>query len=157
VSPVFLARDRRPSFFVASRAHHADVGGSAPGSMPLAREVYEEGFRIPPVFLARGGRIVRDVLDLLLANVRTAAGRRAGLEAQVGAQAVGARRLRELAARTPGGGLGREADALMDHAERVVRAGIGRLPRGRWRFADALDDDGRGHGPLPIIVTLTIA
>src|SRR6185369_8806676 len=64
--------------------------------------------------------------------------------------------LGELDARTPGGALGREAGALMDHAERVVRAGIARLPRGRWRFADALDDDGRGHGPLPIVVTLTI-
>ena len=55
VSPVFLGLERTPSFFVASRAHHADVGGSAPGSLPIAREVYEEGFRVPPVFLRRGG------------------------------------------------------------------------------------------------------
>src|SRR5215470_15604566 len=55
VSPVFLAGRTRPDFFVASRAHHADVGGGAPGSMPLAREIYEEGLRIPPLFLARQG------------------------------------------------------------------------------------------------------
>lgn len=156
VSPVFLPGRRVPDFFVASRAHHADVGGSAPGSMPLAREVYEEGFRIPPVFLARGGRMVDDVLALLLANVRTAEERRADLEAQLGAQTTGARRLAELAVRTGRGELVREAGALMDHAEAVVRDGIARLPRGCWRFADVLDDDGRGHGPLPIAVTLTI-
>lgn len=156
VSPVFLPGRRVPDFFVASRAHHADVGGSAPGSMPLAREVYEEGFRIPPVFLARAGRMVPDVLALLLANVRTAEERRADLEAQLGSQTTGARRLAELALRTGRGELVHEASALMDHAETLVRDGIGRLPRGRWRFADVLDDDGRGHGPLPIVATLTL-
>ena len=156
VSPVFLPGRRAPDFFVASRAHHADVGGAAPGSMPLAREVYEEGFRIPPVFIARGGRIVGDVFALLLANVRTAEERRADLEAQLGAQTTGARRLVELAQRTGRVELVREASALMDHAEQLMRAGITRLPRGRWRFEDALDDDGRGHGPLPIRVRLEI-
>jgi N-methylhydantoinase B len=156
VSPVFLPGRRVPDFFAASRAHHADVGGAAPGSMPLAREVYEEGFRIPPVFIARAGRIVPDVFALLLANVRTAEERRADLEAQLGAQTTGARRLIELAHRTGRRELVREASALMDHAERLVRAGIARLPRGRWRFEDALDDDGRGHGPLPIRVQLEI-
>ncbi len=157
VSPVFLPGRRAPDFFVASRAHHADVGGSAPGSMPLAREVYEEGLRIPPVFLARAGRPQRDVIELLLANVRTPEERRADLDAQLGAQATGARRLAALAARTSPAELVREAHALLDHAERVVRAGIARLPRGRFRFADALDDDGRGHGPIRIAVELAIA
>jgi len=157
VSPVFLPGRRVPDFYVASRAHHADVGGSAPGSMPLAREIYEEGFRIPPVFLARRGRIERDVCALLLANVRTAEERRADLEAQLGAQTTGARRLAELTRRGGRDALVREASALMDHAETLVRTGIARLPRGRWRFADVLDDDGRGHGPLPIVATLEIA
>jgi N-methylhydantoinase B len=156
VSPVFLPGRRVPDFFVASRAHHADVGGAAPGSMPLAREVYEEGFRIPPVFIARAGRTVADVFALLLANVRTAEERRADLEAQLGAQTTGARRLVELARRTGRRELVREASALMDHAETLMRAGIARLPRGVWRFEDALDDDGRGHGPLPIRVRLEI-
>jgi N-methylhydantoinase B len=157
VSPVFLPGRRVPDFYVASRAHHADVGGSAPGSMPLAREIYEEGFRIPPVFLARRDRIERDVCALLLANVRTAEERLADLEAQLGAQTTGARRLAELARRAGRDALVREASALMDHAETLVRTGIARLPRGRWRFADVLDDDGRGHGPLPIVATLEIA
>jgi N-methylhydantoinase B len=177
VSPVFLgqeapARARHgpgrpggaPDFLVASRAHHADIGGGAPGSMPLAREVYEEGLRIPPVFLQRAGRVQVDVLALLLANVRTPEERRADLAAQLGAQATGARRLAEYARRVPvrGAGGGRAelkaaARALMAHAERLVRAELAGLPRGRWRFEDALDDDGLGSGPVRIVVTLTLA
>jgi N-methylhydantoinase B len=146
-----------PDFFVASRAHHADIGGGAPGSMPLASEIYEEGLRIPPVFLQRAGRTEESVLALLLANVRTPGERRADLEAQLGAQTTGARRLAEYARRSSAGELARAARALMDHAERVVRAELAALPRGRWRCADVLDDDGRGSGPVPIAVTLTLA
>ena len=156
VTPVFLGR-RRPDFFVASRAHHADIGGGAPGSMPLAREIYEEGLRIPPVFLRRGGRDATDVLRLVLANVRTPGERRADLAAQSGAQATGARRLAEYAARSGRVEVVRAARDLMDHAERVVRAALASLPRGRWRFADALDDDGLGSGPVRIAVALTLA
>jgi N-methylhydantoinase B len=166
VSPVFLPRGRgeraagaRPDFIVASRAHHADVGGAAPGSMPLAREIYEEGLRLPPVSLVRGGRLQRDVLALVLANVRTPDERRADLAAQLGAQATGERRLLDLAAREGRGGaerLRRAAALLMDYAERRVRAALRRLPRGTFRFRDALDDDGLGHGPVPIAVTLTL-
>ena len=168
VSPVFLpgARRRgrsrpgdRPDFIVASRAHHADVGGAAPGSMPLAREVYEEGLRLPPVFLVRAGRLQHDVLSLVMANVRTPDERRADLAAQLGAQATGERRLLDMAAREgPGGAdqLGRAAAVLMDYAERRVRAALRRLPRGRFAFADALDDDGLGNGPVRIAVTLDL-
>ncbi|MBV8478214.1 MAG: hydantoinase B/oxoprolinase family protein, partial [Acidobacteria bacterium] len=74
VSGAGLARRKRwartPHFYVASRAHHADVGGSHPGSMGLCREIYQEGFRIPPVRLVRAGAVDRDVLALLLNNVR---------------------------------------------------------------------------------------
>ena len=165
VSPVYLGagggrRGARPDFIVASRAHHADVGGAAPGSMPIAREVYEEGLRLPPVFLVRGGRLQRDVLDLVLANVRTPDERRADLAAQLGAQATGERRLADLARREGRGGparLARAAASLMDYAERRVRAALVRLPRGRFRFADALDDDGLGRTPVAIAVTLTLA
>lgn len=162
VSPVFLPGRRVPTFFVASRAHHADVGGAAPGSLPIAHEVYEEGVRIPPVFLRRDGRDEAGVLALLLANVRTPHERRADLAAQLGAQVTGARRLVELAERAPGGAgsgaaaLERAAEALLDATERQARMLVQRLPRGTWRFADALDDDGLGNGPLPIRVALTI-
>ena len=99
VSPVFLARERRPAFFVANRAHHSDVGGMSPGSMPVAREIYQEGLILPPVRLVRRGRIVDDVLALLLANVRTPDEREGDLTAQIAANRVADARLRQTVAR----------------------------------------------------------
>jgi N-methylhydantoinase B len=156
VSPVFLGRARAPAFFVASRAHHADIGGAAPGSMPLAREVYEEGFRAPPVFLTRGGVPQDDILRLLLANVRTPDERLADLSAQLGAQRTGTARLEALAQRLGAAALTRAAGALMAHAERTVRAALAALPRGTWRFEDFLDDDGLGTRGIRIRVAVTL-
>ncbi len=156
ISPVFLARRRTPDFFVASRAHHADVGGAAPGSLPLAREVYEEGFRIPPVRLLRAGRRVEEVMTLLLANVRTPEERRADLDAQLGAQLTGERRLCELAARDRPSHLIAAANALLMATERRTRAAIRKLPAGRWSFQDVLDGDGLVDGPVRIALTLTL-
>ena len=108
VAPVFVGNggsqaDRRrriaPDFYVASRAHHADVGGTYPGSMGLCREIYQEGFRIPPVKVMRGGTIDRDVLALLLTNVRTPGEREGDLGAQIAACHTGVTRLREICAR----------------------------------------------------------
>ena len=157
ISPVFLPGRKKPSFFVASRAHHADVGGAAPGSLPIAREVFEEGVRIPPVFVRRDGRDVPGVLTLLLANVRTPHERRADLAAQLGAQVTGTRRLIELATRGSAAELEGAAQALLDATERHARALVRQLPQGSWRSEDALDDDGLGSGPLAIRVKLTIA
>ena len=156
VSPVFLPGRPTPDFFVASRAHHADVGGAAPGSLPLAREIYEEGFRMPPVFLVRGGRLQSDIERLLLANVRTADERRADLAAQLAAQFTGGQRLEALARRDGPAALVAAARGVMDQSEREMRHALRALPRGTWRNEDALDDDGLGHGPIPIRVTLTI-
>src|SRR5579862_5300311 len=99
VSGVFLQGSRKPAFYVANRAHHSDVGGMSPGSMPLAREIYQEGIRIPPVLLARGGRIDRPLLGLILANVRTPEEREGDLLAQCMAIQRGEVRLLELAAK----------------------------------------------------------
>src|SRR5258708_37980169 len=71
VSAVFVKGRRKPAFYVANRAHHADVGGMSPGSMPLAREIYQEGIRIPPILLARGGKFNRYLLPLLCGTART--------------------------------------------------------------------------------------
>jgi len=89
----------KPEFYVASRAHHADVGGAYPGSMGLCREIYQEGVRIPPVKLMRGGVTDRDVLAMLLNNVRTPEEREGDLGAQIAACHTGAERLREVCAR----------------------------------------------------------
>ncbi len=160
VSPVFARHLRRrgeprPDFLVASRAHHADIGGAISGlDADLRARSTSEGLRIPPVHLVRGGRIVPDVLALVLANVRTARERRADLLAQLGAQSTGEHRLGELIGRHGLATLEAAAESLIGYAARCMRAALSALPRGRWRFADALDDDGLGGGPVRLAVTL---
>src|SRR6059036_3103305 len=97
VAPVFLPSGRRPFAYVACRAHHADIGGMAPGSMPLATEIFQEGLRLPPVRLVAGGRPVSDVLALFLANTRVPHEREGDLMAQWASLRVGADRLLGLA------------------------------------------------------------
>src|SRR5689334_4342179 len=84
---------KRPAFYVANRAHHADVGGIAPGSLSLARELYQEGIILPPVKIARQGVIDTDLLNVFLRNVRTPEERRGDVLAQVAANRVGIQRL----------------------------------------------------------------
>src|SRR5438034_6062967 len=86
-------------FYVANRAHHADIGGATPGSMGLATDIYGEGVRIPPIHLARGGEICYDVMKLILANVRSNKERQADFEAQIGSLKTGEARLLEIVAR----------------------------------------------------------
>jgi N-methylhydantoinase B len=88
-----------PDFYVAARAHHADVGGTYAGSMGPCREIYQEGFRIPPVKIMRTGVMERDLLALLLNNVRTPEEREGDLGAQIAACHTGAERLREICLR----------------------------------------------------------
>jgi len=156
VSGIFLAEEKRPSFYIANRAHHADVGGMSPGSMPLAREIYQEGIRIPPILLVRGGEIDRPLLRLLLANVRTAEEREGDLLAQLMAIRRGEERLREMAAKYGPARLKSNMRALQDYSERMMRAAIARLPEGVYSFIDYLDNDGQSPEPVQIKVTVTI-
>jgi N-methylhydantoinase B len=145
-----------PLAYLAVRAHHADVGGMAPGSMPLARDIYQEGLRIPPVLLVRRGARDPGLWRLLLANVRTPAEREGDLAAQLAALAVGERRLRELEGRRGGAEVTAAMAALIGYADRLVRAGLERVPDGDYAAEDALDDDGFGNGPLPVRVVLRV-
>jgi N-methylhydantoinase B/oxoprolinase/acetone carboxylase alpha subunit len=156
VSAVFVKGSRRPSFFVANRAHHADVGGMSPGSMPLAREIYQEGIRIPPVLLVRGGRMDRAMLDLILANVRTPVEREGDLMAQCMAIKRGEQRLLELTAKYGLPTLRRNMTALKDYSERMMRSAIRRLPSGTYRAEDYLDNDGITDRPVKIAAAVTI-
>src|SRR5205085_10103684 len=88
-----------PLFFVANRAHHADIGGATPGSMGLATDVYGEGVRIPPIKIVRRGEVVSDVMKLILTNVRSSHERQADFEAQIGALKTGEMRLLEIVER----------------------------------------------------------
>src|SRR6202451_404599 len=113
VSAVFVKGVRKPSFYVANRAHHADVGGISPGSMPLAREIYQEGIRIPPVLLMRGREVQADVMNLVLANVRTPDERRGDLLAQTMSNRRGEERLCEIVARYGAARTRKNANALL--------------------------------------------
>lgn len=154
VSPVYLADGDHLLGYVASRAHHADVGGMAPGSMPLAAELYQEGLIIPPVLLQAGGRLDEGVLDLITRNSRTPTERRGDLAAQLAAQRIGERRLRELAERYGAACLAEYMAHLCAYGEQLTRDLIRRMPAGRFSFSDVLDDDGFGHTDLPIVAAV---
>jgi len=156
VSAVFVPGRRKPAFYVATRAHHADVGGMSPGSMPLAEEIYQEGLRLPPVLLACGGRLDRRLLDLILANVRTPVEREGDLMAQWAAMRRGEERLRQAVAKYGLLRLERNVAGLQDYSERLMREALRRLPSGRYTFEDQLDDDGLGSGPIRIRVAVTV-
>src|SRR6185503_16793398 len=127
VAPVFT-HGSRPAFYVANRAHHADVGGMSPGSMPLAREIFQEGIRIPPVLIRRGGKLDRDLLNLLLANVRTPREREGDLMAQFASIHRGEMRLRELIAKQGEARVQQNMQAIQDYSARMMQAAIRKLP-----------------------------
>ena len=169
VSPVYLASSlSRPDAvqagkpvddligYVASRAHHSDVGGMTPGSMPVGREIFQEGLIIPPVKLVKAGRIDMAILEIILANVRTPQERRGDLSAQIAANQRGAERFMDLVTRN---GLEQTVgieEQLLSYAERMTRRLIESLPDGNYRFSDYLDDDGVSNQPVLIAVTITI-
>jgi N-methylhydantoinase B len=164
VSPVYLRGGSEgaggaggPQFYVASRAHHADVGGSTPGSMGTATDVYQEGLRIPPVKLADRRGFRGDVLAIVMANVRTPEERRGDLAAQLSSVRLGERRLTEMARRYGPEEMLTRASALQRYSEKLMRAAISEIPDGNYRARDVLDDDGVTSGPVPIAVRLSIA
>ena len=162
VAPVYVRSSRprktakRPDFYVASRAHHADVGGAYAGSMGLCHEIYQEGLRIPPVRLMRAGGMDRDVLALLLNNVRTPEEREGDLGAQIAACHTGSSRLTEVCARYDIDRTKRAARELLSYSEELMRAFLGQVPPGNYRAEDFLDNDGISDKPVKIAVTLNV-
>jgi len=143
VAPVYLSnRVRHPEFYVASRAHHGDVGGAYPGSMGLCREIYQEGLRIAPVRIMRAGRMQADVLALLLGNVRTPEEREGDLGAQIAACHRGAERLRELCTHYGAARVRWAAKELLAYSEELMRQFLKQIPPGTYWAEDFLDNDG---------------
>jgi N-methylhydantoinase B len=163
VMPVYVktraaknTRPTHPDFYVASRAHHADVGGTYPGSMGPCREIYQEGFRIPPVKIMRDGKIVPDVLALLLNNIRTPEEREGDLGAQIAACQTGAQRLRDICSRYGLPRTQRAAADLLDYSEQLMRAFLSTIPPGRYHAEDFLDNDGVTDKLVRIAVTIHV-
>lgn len=142
--------------FVANRAHHADVGGIAPGSMAPATEIYQEGVIVPPLRLRDGGTPNEAVQALLCRNVRTPDERRGDLAAQLAANETGAARLEELIARFGMGEVATRIAAARSRSERAVRALLATLPPGEYPFTDFLDGDGTEAVNLPIRVVARV-
>ena len=152
-----LALDGDVVGFAVSRAHHADVGGMTPGSMPAgAREIYQEGLRIPPVRLVDGGDRVEDVFDLVFANVRNPAERRADFEAQLAANERAGDRLRDLAAEHGRDRLEAAFDAVIDYSRERTTAAVRDLPDGTYEAEDALEGDGVTDADIPIRAAVTV-
>jgi N-methylhydantoinase B len=156
-APVYSENGRSLLGFVASRAHHADVGGLSPGSLPLSTEIFHEGLILPPIRLLERGRLRADVLDLVCANSRTPAERKGDLSSQIAANQTGIERFRELVSRRGPHEFRRRTEENIAYAEAAVRRAIATLPPGQYAAADVLDDDGAGRTAIPIAVVATIS
>lgn len=132
--------------YTATRAHHADVGGMTPGSLPHSRSIFQEGLRIPPVRLIRGGELQEDVLRILCANSRNPSERRGDVRAQVNAHLLGTRRWKETRERYGAEMLEGIHDDLFAYADRCMRQAIAELPSGVWR-AETFLENAEGSGP----------
>jgi N-methylhydantoinase B/oxoprolinase/acetone carboxylase alpha subunit len=150
VMPCF--EDGRLLGWAANRAHHADVGGMTPGSIPPgATEIYQEGFRMPPVVLSDA------VVAMLLANSRTPDERIGDLDAQIGANVVGLERLRSVVEQAGGTAV---LDEVLAYGERRMRAALSAVPDGSWSFEDVIDScgpDDDQRAPATVCVTVTVA
>jgi N-methylhydantoinase B len=144
--------------YVANRAHHTDVGGDAPGSIPVgATDISQEGVRISPTLLFRGGSLVEETFRLVLDASRTPDEREGDLLAQAGANERGIARVAELVEHHTLDVLSGARDAHADYAEARVVAALADLPTGSWSFTDHLDDDGAGSGPIAIRCRLELS
>ncbi len=159
ISPVFIrSYVDKPGFFVASRAHHADVGGMTPGSLPLSTEIYQEGIIIPPVKLYKRGRLDEDVQRIILRNVRTPDERRGDIAAQRAAAAIGDRRLQEMVNSFGFDEVMEYAHHLQEYSKRLTQAAIREWPNGVYSFEDVLElVENEQVSFVPIHVKTTIA
>lgn len=153
--PVFVGS--RLLCFMCNIAHHADIGGMAPGSMAGGMtEIYQEGLRIPPIRLFRGGKVVDDVLDLLLLNARVPQERRGDYFAQVASCRLGGRRVKELADARGTATLITAFDDIIQRTENRIRGALTRIPPGEYHFEDVMDDDGMGTRDIPIKLRIVV-
>jgi N-methylhydantoinase B len=158
VSPVAPGRAGDIVGYAVTRAHHSDVGGMRPGSMPSdSREIFQEGIIIPPVRLVRGGEYVADVLDLLLANVRTPGLRRGDLRAQIAANNIAEGRIEELMERRGRDTVLAAFEEVVLYAERRAREAIRELPDGEHAAEDFMEGDGSTEEDIPIRACVEIA
>ncbi len=156
VAGVFVDGVDKPVFYVANRAHHADVGGMSSGSMPLSNSIFQEGVIIPPLKLVEDGQLNESVMRLLLNNVRTPYEREGDFKAQIMANITGIKRMKELIYKYSLDTVRFYAKELMDYSERVMRKTIETIDDGVYSFTDYMEDDGISRQNIKIHLDLTI-
>ena len=154
IKPVFIGG--RAEFFAVSRAHHADIGGETPGSMPLSTTIHQEGIIIPPSYLYRKGKINKELLDEILTATRNPEEREGDFSAQVACLEVGAKRLNEIVGKYGIEKINDASGELLKYSERIMRSVIRNIPNGTYEFTDYLDDDGQGNNDIKIFVAVKI-
>jgi N-methylhydantoinase B len=155
VSPIAVGD--HPVGYAVTRAHHSDIGGMVPGSMPSgSRDLWQEGLVIPPIRLVRAGRLDEDLFALILANSRTPRLRRGDLRAQIAANQIAGQRLADLVARRGLDTLLAAYDEILAYAERRTREALRALPEGIYRGRGELEGDGVSDDDIPIEVALTV-
>jgi len=154
IKPVYI--NKQLEFFTVSRAHHADIGGETPGSMPLSTSIHQEGIIIPPSYLYKKGELNRQLMDEILAATRNPEEREGDFKAQIACLEVGAKRLKEIIEKYGIQKITEASNKLLKYSERIMRAVIRDIPDGTYKFTDFLDDDGQGNKDIKICVSLKI-
>ena len=154
ISPIFY--DGHVVGYVASLAHHVDVGGGAPASIGAFREIYQEGVIIPPVKFMVEGQINRDVFDLVLAQVRAKRETAGDFRAQIAANNTGIRRMTALLDRMGVDTVERYVNELIEYTNRRTQAELAKLPKGVFASEGYLDSDGYTKDPVSLVVRVTI-
>ena len=154
IKPVFY--NDRLEFFVVSRAHHADIGGTTPGSMPLSKSIHEEGIIIPPSKLYRDGQINEELMRMILDKTRDPLEREGDFKAQISCLDIGADRLLEALDKYGIDKINEAASDLLDYSEKIMKSVIKDIPDGIYNFKDFLDDDGQGNTNIELKVEVNI-
>jgi len=154
ITPVFY--NNKLEFFIASRAHHADIGGLTPGSMPLSTSIEEEGILISPSKLYRRRKLNKKLFNEILASSRDPEERDGDFNAQIGALELGEKRLKETIKKYSLKKVKQAGNELLDYSEKIMKEVIKEIPDGTYEFEDYLDDDGAGTRKIPIKAKITI-
>jgi N-methylhydantoinase B len=154
VAPVFAHGEL--AGFCANRAHHADIGSDAPGSMPVSRALAEEGILIPPTLLIQEGKVNELFLQSIMQKLTSPDTSRGDFNAQIAANLLGAGRLQDLAETSEPGEFEQLESSLQSWAQSLVSQSLAALPLGQYQFEDYLDDDGHGHTDIPVRVTICV-
>ncbi len=155
IAPVFVNHELQA--FVVNRAHHADIGGDTPGSMPISSHLQEEGLIIAPTHLLRQDKKVTGIWQHILQHTANRAESEGDLSAQISANSAGATRLQALIEEQTSEGFQQGLIMLNQYAARLAQSALCAIPDGDYKFTDYLDDDGQGHSNIPLKVCIQVS